>query len=124
MLVAKWQCEETWPLTPFMAQAAFNASNMNADPESELTGMMSIVRVADAQAKTGDVNWAECKDAALCGKQKWESYIDDLGLFAENFAGGEGGPALVDVATFADAFGPSKYLGGGDVEVPRQQATI
>ena len=99
--------EVQWPELPDLAQKALNAEHSTYNKCSELQVMCAIAH----KLGTNDLPKEGIIKMIMASKPACHEYLGDLYEYVVQFGGGEGGPIIRFVESFAKEYGKNKVLG-------------
>ena len=110
-LVIPASVEWEFPMLPNIAQQALNASSNVANQTNELEVAMTIATMADSQSECGRGDFNSCVENAAAAAPPCKDYIQTIGKYVKDYAGGKGAPLIVFLDFVGKKYGSQKLLG-------------
>ena len=98
-------------MLPNIAQQALNASNNVANQANELEVAMTIATMADSQSECARGDFSSCVENAAAAAPPCKDYIQTIGKYVKDYAGGKGAPLIVFLDFVGKKYGSQKLLG-------------
>lgn len=108
--IISWEAEESWPKLPDLAQRALNAANSVASQPAEPEVMVTMVSFMQEAAPSAE-EWKSIEEATRQSAGVIGEYIEVVGQYVRQFAGGPGAPMVFFLDTLANNYGKKLRLG-------------